>query len=257
MNKRQQQILDLLDKKKYVSISFLVNELHYSESTIRRDLKKMNSLGMIKRTPGGAMIVKDKFTENPDDLKFKINSEEKKLISELAIDFVEDFNTIFLDSSSTCQYLSEQLDRRKGLTIATTNLSTALMIDVKDNNNKLISIGGNVNDGKVGGFITNLVLSTISVNIAFLSCRGITVDYGSSDILDTEASIKQKIAEQADKVILLADSSKINKRFMYKSLKLDNIDVFITDKKPPNDFCEVLSSYDIEIVYWNDWKQSL
>ncbi|TPR55100.1 DeoR/GlpR family DNA-binding transcription regulator [Enterococcus sp. OL5] len=249
MEDRRNRIMELIKKRKYISIDFLTSELHFSASTIRRDLSYLEDLNLIRRTSGGAILVKEDLIENPQLFKYETHKGEKRIIAELALDFVEDYATIFLDSSSTSQIFSEKLNKRKNLTIFSTNLTTAMKVEARKKNHAYC-IGGLVNDGKVGGSLCEQMTSNIVVDCAFISCRGFDTKFGASDLLEEEAGIKKIIKKNAKKVILLVDSSKFNKSYSFKSLGIDDIDHLITDRKPPENF-KVLDSY-FETLYWND-----
>ena len=55
MNERQEYLLMLLKEKNYLTIDELSKVLHYSSSTVRRDLKKLSSKGLVKRIHGGVI----------------------------------------------------------------------------------------------------------------------------------------------------------------------------------------------------------
>ena len=55
---RHDQIRDILEKRGYVTVRYLVDTLHYSSATINRDLNKMQTLGLVKRTYGGVEAAK-------------------------------------------------------------------------------------------------------------------------------------------------------------------------------------------------------
>ena len=61
---RQDDILEILSKEKVVSVQKLAETLYVSEATIRRDLIRMDNLGLIRRTHGGAMIAKNTAQES-------------------------------------------------------------------------------------------------------------------------------------------------------------------------------------------------
>lgn len=252
MKSRQETIINLLKQKKYVSVSSLVEKFHYSESTIRRDLTALEKLNLIKRTAGGAVLVKDNLIENPHLVKYKTNIEEKRLIAELAADFIEDYSTIFLDASSTCQFLAEKISRSKeNVKVITPNLTTALEID-NQLKNSVYCVGGLVVDGKVGGSLSEELLRKLHVDIAFISCRGYDNEFGASDILETEAGIKKTIIENCKKVILILDHSKFDKRYAFQSVPTRKIDYMITDKKPDEKFELNEKVVDYELIYWNE-----
>ncbi|MGT2846342.1 DeoR/GlpR family DNA-binding transcription regulator [Streptococcus massiliensis] len=249
MNKRQTEILKYLKKQKFFRTSDLAKKFNYSESTIRRDLAVLENLHLIKRVSGGAIVIDDDFIENPTELKYFVNSFEKNKIADLALDYIADYHSIFLDSSSTCQYLGHLLQEKKHLTIFTTNLSTADLIDKGNISHSLYMIGGQVSNGKVSGSITEKFMRDIEVDIAFISCKGVSSDYTISEVLETEALFKKIVRQHAKKVILVADHSKINRSYLFKSLSLSDIDCFITDKQLPQDFVTYLEENNIDYLF--------
>lgn len=252
MNQRQEEIIQLLKHKKYISVLTLVEHLHYSESTIRRDLTFLEKMKLIRRTPGGAILVKDNLIENPHLVKYKTNIEEKKIIAELALDFIEDYSTIFLDASSTCRFLAEKIGRNKeNITVITPNLKTALEVDNQPKNS-VYCLGGLVADGKVGGSLSEELLKKFHVDIAFVSCRGYDNEFGASDILETEAGIKKTIIENCKKVILILDHSKFDRRYVFQSVPTQKINYIITDKKVESKFDSGEDQSQYELLYWND-----
>lgn len=53
---RKAKIIDLLGAQSSVSVSILADMLHTSKETIRRDLKELESEGILTRTHGGAIL---------------------------------------------------------------------------------------------------------------------------------------------------------------------------------------------------------
>lgn len=252
MKSRQEAIIRILNQKKYVSVAGLVAQLHYSESTIRRDLTALEKLKLVKRTAGGAVLIKDNLIENPHLIKYKTNTEEKSLIAELAIDFIEDYSTVFLDASSTSRFLAEKIGKnRENVKVITPNLMTALEIDNQPKND-VYCIGGLVIDGKVGGSLSETLLRELQVDIAFVSCRGYDNLFGASDILESEAGIKKIVIDNSQKVALLLDYSKFDKHYTFQSVPAQKIDYMITDRKPAAKFMPEENGLDYELIYWND-----
>ena len=229
MNIRQEKICELVKEKNFMSIMELSKQLHYSESTVRRDLTVLENLKMIKRISGGAMYVKEEHTEDPTEIKSRINSQQKSIIADLAIDFIADHSTIFLDSSSTSQYIAKRLKDKKNLTIFTTNLSTADILDKQQNNHNIYFVGGKLSNGKVGGSCTEFLLRNVFFDQAFLSCGGISDEGYVSELLEEEAMLKKIIRQQTRELFLVADEKKFGKSFTFTSFSLRDLDILITD----------------------------
>ena len=55
-SERQTAILQALKENKSANVADLAKKLYVSEATIRRDLAQMESMGLIERTHGGALL---------------------------------------------------------------------------------------------------------------------------------------------------------------------------------------------------------
>lgn len=251
MNKRQETIVQLVKEKNFISITELSIFLNYSESTIRRDLVELEKLKVVKRVSGGAMYIKKEYMEDLTEIKSQINSLEKHIIADIAIDFIEDYSTIFLDSSSTCQYLAKRLKSKKNLTIFTTNLSTADILDKQSNTHNIFFIGGRLSNGKVSGPLAECNIKSIFVDQAFVSCRGLGKDGGISEVLEEEAMLKKTIRKQTNQLILMLDDIKFNNSYTFRGLTLSDIDIVITNKIPKSDTLSLLDSYKLDYYYNN------
>lgn len=248
MNSRQEMIYKLIQDRKFISIDDLSKLVHYSASTIRRDLHLLESLKLIKKVAGGALHLKNDLIENPTELKYQINSKYKKEIADSAVNFIEDYSTIFLDSSSSSQYLANLLILKRGLKIFTTNISTAELLDRQDNNHEVYFIGGKLSNGKVSGTLTESSLRNLYFEQSFLSCRGIDKNGFASELLEEEATLKYRIMTQSKQLFLLADHSKFNASFTFRSLNVKQVTYVITDSAFSNDIKKDYENYSIVIA---------
>ena len=74
---RQQRITDILQENGIVQVSRLAEEFGVSELTIRRDLDQMEDEGLLKRTHGGATILRNMNAEPHYLQKAAMFAEEK------------------------------------------------------------------------------------------------------------------------------------------------------------------------------------
>ena len=98
---RKQQILALLERKRYVTVEELSKELFVSLPTIRRDLAALELEGALTRTHGGASYNQAGTQVAPFILREKSNYQEKQVIGNVAAGLVENGDTLFISSSST------------------------------------------------------------------------------------------------------------------------------------------------------------
>ena len=78
---RHDEILDILQKTPYATVDFLANELHISQSSVRRDLAALETRGAVVRSRGGVSLKVSDNLDIPFELRMQAHSEEKKLIA--------------------------------------------------------------------------------------------------------------------------------------------------------------------------------
>lgn len=249
LNKRQKQIIDKIDEAGYLSVQDLSSFLNVSLVTIRKDLTLLEEQGYLFRTHGGASKqARYAFEQNVSE-KENIFVEEKKRIAFRALDFVNNSDFIILASGTTIHYLARIISNFDNLTVLTPSLKVALEL-CKEKNINTVHLGGEVRKSSTStvGTIAENVLKNFSCNKLFLGVDGIDIDFGISTSNASEAYLNQKMIEQSDKVIILADSSKINKRGFGRICGIDKIDTLITDEKIESVFVEKLQEHGVEVI---------
>ena len=109
MNKRQSQILDLLNENKKVEVTKLSELLHVSQVTIRKDLDALESSGMLIRAHGYAVL------NDSDDINTRMayHYASKQRIAKQAVQSVEDGETIMIESGSCCALVALEIAATK------------------------------------------------------------------------------------------------------------------------------------------------
>lgn len=247
---REQELLKIIEEKKYVSIANLSQTMYVSESTIRRDIASLEGKKLVRKTRGGVLAINDQSIEWPLIFKNQINSEKKKHIADLAVDFIGEGQTIFIDSSSTNLFLARKIKKLKSIIVITNGIKTADFLS-DETNLEVYSTGGKVYSKRssLNGARACTYLSKCYVDLAFLTCRGLSANMGATDFSEEEAMVKMTIQQNAKCVILTADSSKFDKIFSHQSIPFENIDVIISDTDLPESIKKKVKNYDIEIVY--------
>lgn len=247
---REQELLRIIREKKYMSFSDLSQRLHVSESTIRRDIALLEQKKLVRKTRGGVLTLNEQSIEWPLIFKNQISSDKKKHIADLAIDFIGENQTIFLDSSSTNLFLARKMRNLKSTIVITNGLKTADYLS-DETELEIYSTGGRVYSKRssLNGSRTCDYLSKCYVDTAFFSCRGLSAEMGATDYSEEEALVKLTMQQNANNVILLIDSSKVGKIFSHQSVSFDRISAIITDCQLPGPIKDKIMQYDIEIVF--------
>ncbi|MBX8935301.1 DeoR/GlpR family DNA-binding transcription regulator [Enterococcus gilvus] len=251
-NFREKQILEILSKKKYLTLTQLSKLLYVSESTVRRDVSALEKKGMVRRTKGGVSLLRLEETEASREFKIMEHSEEKKRIAQLAIDFIGNNQMIFLDSSTTSYYLALEILKMEELVdlrVITTNLSGGIRLSSNENIDVSLPGGKIYKKGEsILGIETYDYLSKYYFDVAFMSCRGISDSFGFSEFTHGESLIKEVVAKNSNQTVMLVDQSKFDHSFPYRSLQFDQIDFVVTDSPVSDKYKLSFADSKIEVL---------
>ena len=230
------------------SLTELSELLNVSEATVRRDLQSLEEQGKARRVHGGAVRVQFPRTEPIFAEKAAFHADEKDHIANLALDMIDDGDSIYLDGGSTVLTLARKLDQRKNLTIVTNSIMAAA--ELMESPHRLILLGGEFRaiSRTLVGPLTAQIVNALNINKAFIGTIGFTVEDGISTTEPSEAYTKELIMRRAAKVIVLVDSSKIGVPSFATSGSLKDIDVVISDCNISEEIIEKLNEQDVEVV---------
>lgn len=251
-NDRHNKILEMLERDGSVRNSKLVTIFEVSLETVRRDLDFLEKQGLLQKVHGGA-ILNSKNRENVNQtytIRETKNIEEKREIAALALKFINEGETIALNSSTTSIEIARLIkDRYSSLTVVTNSLRIAEELADRKGIN-LILAGGIYNKTEFAflGEITERFLSEFIVDKAFVSVGGISLKRGITDFLIDEVIVERKMIKIAEEAIILADSSKIGSNSLIKICDMEDIDFIITDSKLRDEEKDIYLQNGIKII---------
>ena len=226
-NERYREITAYLKDHEKASVEELSELLFVSPATIRRDLSDMQKLGMIQRTHGGAMLL-DNINELNIFVRIEKNAKEKQHTATVALNHLPQFNTVFIDNSSTCLVLAQRIDFQYK-TIFTNGLELAVMLSNKKHV-KVIFLGGVIqySSYSTDGPLAVSMLDNFKIDLMLSSCAGLHLD-GTYESTQETMQIKKKAFERSTCHMLLADCSKFYINQPYRTEKLEDYDAIFTD----------------------------
>lgn len=246
---RHNVILDILAKEGSVRNSELVKILQVSLETIRRDLEYLSKEGLVQKVHGGAIKVDDT-PNNSYFSRMTTNVSEKVELASIAINYIQNGDTIALNSSTTNLELVKLIKARNlKVTLITNSILIAEEVQT-DKNIHLILAGGVFKREELAfiGPITAEFLSQFSVNKCFLSVGGISLKKGITDFYVDEVVVEKQLWNISKEVFVVADSSKFEHDSLFSICELDKIDFIITDSKLDSDIKTQYSKENIQII---------
>lgn len=222
---RRQELLDYLQTKKVASVEELSNMLYVSEATVRRDLTELQKLGLVIRSHGGAALADS--GEHSILIRQEKNVKEKMASAMIALKNMPEFQTVFIDNSSTCLALVERMNLTHK-TVVTNGLQVALRISGRDDVT-LITPGGEIKSNSTA-MIGSMALNTLRdfrFDLALLSCSAVD-DAGSYELSLDSMLIKKLAIENSSKRLLVFDETKVNLNSHYLVAPLHKFDALIS-----------------------------
>jgi DeoR family fructose operon transcriptional repressor len=252
---RQSQILEILEREGQVDVNKLAPNFNASKETIRRDLKAMESSGLLQRTHGGAILIGNGYSQGYEFPLFARNIKNfdiKQRLCHEASKLLEDGDTIFLDNSSTTMNFLHYVPQNIKITVVTNSIQV-LLSAVKNNKNDnitVISVGGSFNfkNYSVSGMLANQAAKDIFPDKAIISCRGINALNGMTDGSFLEVEVKRIMINNSKTLILLLDHSKFGQNGVVSFGSLDTIDFLITDPDVNKENLQMFNGCKVKII---------
>ena len=207
--KRYELILELLDKKRSVTVPEIKEVLGVSESTIRRDLNALDKAGRLTKVFGGAVSSDGTFTGTEPSVaqKMELQQEEKRRIAQFAAGLIQPDDFVYLDAGTTTGYILDYLPARSA-TFVTNAVSHAKRLAAAGN--RVILIGGELKGTTeaVIGSQAILMIQSYHFTKGFFGTNGITRREGFTTPDTSEAIVKSTAMKQCKDVYILTDKSK-------------------------------------------------
>jgi DeoR family fructose operon transcriptional repressor len=232
-HERHSQILALLEEQGSVKVESLVKLFGVSTETIRRDLEFLEKRGSLTRVYGGAVLEKINDRQLVHKNRIKENIEQKKEIARIAVSLLSDEQTIALNSSTTNLEIAKLIKNKNKLSKLTVLTNSVLIANelIQNSNCSVFLTGGffKRDEFSLAGPLATNNISQFFVDIAFISVSGISLRAGITDYDMDELPVQKEMISIAQKVIILADSSKFCSRSLLKVTDLDKANAIITD----------------------------
>lgn len=229
--KRKAQILELIGKRKEISVGELLDRFDVSVATIRRDLSNLEREGLIRRIRGGAVLEKRSLVDLSYQERERKFIQSKVRIAEKAVKFIESGDRIFFNDGTTIMQIAKQLARKDLRVQVMTNSIKVADILLFNGNIKVILIGGDIQEFSYAssGPLAELMIDSLNANKAIIGADAFHPEKGVSIQRMGEASLTRKMIANSDRVIVVGDRNKMGSTAAMTVCQWRDVDIFITD----------------------------
>lgn len=252
---RLNAILELLWQRGRLDVEETAQTLRVSAATVRRDLDTLAVQQMLTRTHGGALS-NSTASELPLRYKTARHAPEKRRIAEAAAALVSRGMVVGVNGGTTTTEVARSLatradlasDGEEAITVVTNAVNIANELTVR-NHVKIVVTGGVARPSsyELIGPLAARILDEIALDVAILGVDALGVESGAMAYHEGEAGTNRLLAERAEKVVVVADSSKLDRRAFARICRVDEVDVLVTDTDAPADVVARLAEAGVDV----------
>ena len=235
-SQRRAAILAMVEESGAVRVSDLVDQLGVSDMTVRRDIERLDSEGLLERVHGGALAVVPRVTDEPGfSAKSMLMTAEKHAIALAAARLVEPGATIGISAGTTTYEFARVIRNLPRLTVVTNSVPVAQLLHESGGGDHVVVLTGGVrtpSDALVGPVAVS-ALQGLHVDRLFLGAHGIDRSAGLTTPNLVEAETNRALVRASRSVCVLADHTKVGIVGLSTFMALEEVDTLITDAGVP------------------------
>lgn len=247
---RHRIIVDFLKDRPFGTVKDLSTVLDASAATIRRDILKLHEAGTIRKVFGGIATVDaqasmDRLSARPFAQSRVLAVDAKKAIAAEAEKLCNDGDAVIINGGSTCYLLALRLVHRS-LKIYTNSMPVAALLGEKGIG-QLVVAGGELHRESRILFSSQPESSPFLASKFFVGAQGI----GPDGVMESHPMLVraiERLLQQADEVVVLADSRKFSVRARHVAFSLARIGVLITDDQVAEADVKMLEEEGVRVV---------
>lgn len=246
---RQRILLEEIARSGTITTSAAATRFGVSEVTIRADLDELHRRGKVVRSHGGAVAAAGLAPVDAFDERRTLHRDAKRRIAAAAAQYLARNELIILDSGTTVHCLAQAVPDGTDLTVLTPALPAAQhLLTVEGVEVRLL--GGRLEPAwlQTVGTARAMGLKGVVAQTLFLGTQGVDDDFDLIERSLELAETKRRLIRHARKVILLVDSSKWGAVGASKTVRIDRVDVVITDTGTPPEVLARLRAGKSEII---------
>lgn len=239
MEERQKDIVKKINGTGRILVSEIQECYQVSADCARRDLRVLESRGLLQRTHGGAIAVHPKEmypapTYNPID-RTEIQANDLA-VAKRAVEYIEHKDVIYITTSLVGLYMAEHLPEDMQITVLTNSVTIAEALR-KKKNISVVFLGGEMSHrGHCHDFYTIQMVRNIRMDKAFLSHAALSLDFGAAIHNPAGVEFGKAVMENSSMNIGLYPSKKIGRHSIHSVCQIKDYDLLITDRNVSEDF---------------------
>ncbi len=247
LHPRLADILDQAKRRGRVDVDDLANRFAVTPQTIRKDLNELCDADLLQRIHGGAVFTPG-VRNFAYDSRRQLAADGKLAIGNMVAELIPENSSLFLNIGTTTEQVAAALRNHLGLLIVTNSLNVANIL-AHAPGCELVIAGGMVrkSDGGIVGMSAIEHIRQFKVDFAVIGASGIDEEGCMLDFDYREVQVSQTIIKQSRKIVLVADSTKFSRRAPVQIGSLQDVDILVTDRQPPDEISDICRDNNVAV----------
>lgn len=258
-HERFNAILERVAQDGSIEVEQVVSEFGVSPATARRDLDDLADQQLVSRTRGGAVAGSVSY-DLPMRYKTARQSDQKRRIADYAAQMIQPQAVVGFNGGTTTTEVAHSLSSRadladdgsgglSSLTVVTNALNIASDLAVR-RQLKVVVIGGVIRPQsfELVGHFARPVIDSMTIDLLFIGVDAVSAQYGAATHHDDEGEINQEMTKRSQRVVVVADATKLGKRAFCTICPPGRIDMLLTDDSADPAVVKEFEDAGIEVV---------
>lgn len=231
---RLDRIVETVSRNGAATVPELAESFGISESTIRRDLDKLDSAGRLVKVHGGAVCLEDEHVRRELTIgeRADLHTAEKARIARYAASLIGPDDLVYVDAGTTCRVLVDHIEEARA-TYVTDSLDSAAALAARGLS--VVVLGGEVKPATAAVVGPDAVetLSRYRFTLGFWGANGVSREFGLTTAERLEAQVKRLSIARTERPFVLADHTKFGRvgPVVFDPLEAATV---LTDEVPPD-----------------------
>jgi DeoR family transcriptional regulator of aga operon len=264
-HERLTMLLELLTERESIAVEDAAERLGVSTATVRRDMDHLAQQQLLVRTHGGAVAGNVSY-DLPLRYKTARHAAEKERIGHAAAKLVRSGMVVGLNGGTTTTEAARAVAGAAGLaaqgdgagesrgegwtaTVVTNALNIASELTVRPRI-RVVVTGGVAREKsyELIGPLASHILDEVTLDLMFLGVDALHHTLGATAHHEVEAATNRLMASRAQKVVVLADSSKLDRSAFARICHVREIHTVITDSDAPDDIVQQFEEQGVTVL---------
>ncbi|MDQ6796333.1 MAG: DeoR/GlpR family DNA-binding transcription regulator [Chloroflexota bacterium] len=230
---RRHLILQRVAEEQTIHVAELARDFRVSEMTVRRDLRRLERDGFLRQTYGGATAHLTRSFDLSFNARAVQHAREKRLIGLASARLVGEARSVFVGIGTTAEQFARSLAGRPDMLVVTASLPIASLLGSRPV--RVVALGGIVLRDELSctGPIATATLARYRFELAVIGTAGLSARSGITELTDEEAEIQRVALARSDRVICIADGSKVGAVAMAAVAPAGRLSTLVTDASAP------------------------